>query len=121
MNFDETLEFLQQHLGKTIEVAVELLVPGRDEPTHLAGFWGQLGHLSKSGAPGAPEAWYVWMRESDEASPFMDEIRLDRELFDGAEVHVNVVEEPDERSESAATWILTIHQHGFRITLEFYV
>jgi hypothetical protein len=116
MNFEETIEFLQQHLGKTVEVAVEVLVP-----THLAGFWGQLGRLSKSGASGAPEAWYVWMRESDEASPFMDEFRLDRELFDDADVHANVVEEADERSESGATWTLTIHQHGFRITVEFYV
>jgi hypothetical protein len=29
----------------------------------LAGFWGQLGRLTKSGASDEPEAWYVWMRE----------------------------------------------------------
>ena len=77
MNFEETTEFLEQHVGKTGEVAIEMAIPSRDEPAHLAGFRGQLGRLTKSGAAGAPQAWYVWMRELDKASPFMDEFRLD--------------------------------------------
>jgi hypothetical protein len=121
MNFEDTIEFLEQHVGKTVEVVIEMPVPSRDEPVHLAGFWGQLGRLTKSGASDAPEAWYVWMRELDEASPFMDEFRLDRELFEDAEVHANVVEEQDERSENGATWTLTVYQRGFRTTVEFYV
>jgi hypothetical protein len=121
MNFDETISFLKQHAGKTVEVAVGMRVAGRAEPAHLVGFWGQLDRLGQSGPASGPEAWYVWMREAHEDSPCMDEFRLERELFESAEVHANVAEGPDERSESAATWTLTINQRGFVTTVEFYV
>lgn len=121
MNYDETIDFLKQHAGKTVEVAMGMHVAGRAEPAHLAGFWGRLDRLGQAGSAGGPEAWYVWMREAEEDSPCMDEFRLERDLFESAEVHANLVEEPDKGSENEATWTLTINQRGFVTTVEFYV
>ena len=120
MSFDETLEFLREQTGKWVEVAVAWLDPGRDEPVHIAGFSGQVGEVRRGGAQAAPEAWYVWMAEQ-KAGPSPGQIRLDRELFDEAHVQANVVEEPEERGTSGATWTLTIRQRGVLTSVEVYV
>jgi hypothetical protein len=121
MNFDETIAFLERHIGKTVEVAIEIPEPSRDEPAHVAAFWGRLGGLTKSGPSGAAEVRCVWMRDLDETSPFMDEFHLHRGLFEDAEVHASVGEEDDERSNDGATWTLTINQRGVRTRVAFYL
>ncbi|MEA2276826.1 MAG: hypothetical protein QOC78_1786 [Solirubrobacteraceae bacterium] len=77
----------------------------------------------RRGAPARalPEAWYVWLRHGETPSPNPGPPRLDRELFEGADVHANVVEEPEERSQSGSTWTLTIRQRGVITTVEVYV
>lgn len=120
MTFDETLDFLREQTGKWVEVSVALLVPGREEPAHLAGFTGQVDRLSQSGARALPEAWYVWFVEQ-QTGPTPGEFRLDRELFETAEVLANVVEEPEERTTTGSTWTLTIRQRYAVTTVEVYV
>lgn len=120
MNFDETVQFLREQTGKTVEVSVALLAPGREEPVHLANFWGRVDRLSESGPPAQTTGWYVWLAE-DEPGPTPGEFRLDRELFEHADVHANVVEEPEERTTTGSTWTLTIRQRYAVTTVEFYV
>jgi hypothetical protein len=109
MDYDETLQFLREQAGKWVEVSVGLLVAGRDEPAHIAGFSGQVADVSRSGARALPEAWYVWMVEQDHG-PAPGRLRLDRALFEGAQVEANVVDEAEERTSSGATWRLIIRQ-----------
>jgi hypothetical protein len=120
MTFDETLQFLREQVGKWVEVSVALLVPGREEPVHLAGFWGQVDRISQSGARALPDAWYVWFAEQP-TGPTPGEFRLDRELFEEADVHANVVEEAEDRTTTGSTWTLAIRQRYAVTTVEVYV
>jgi len=120
MTFEQTLQFLADHTGKTVDVDVALVVEGRSEPVHVAGFSGLLDRLSRSEARALPEAWYAGIRQHP-TGPAAASIRLDRELFEAAEAHANVPEDPNERGEFGTTWTLTIRQGGVLTMVEFYV
>lgn len=45
MTFEGTLQFLVDHIGKTVDVEVTLPVAGADGPVHIAGFWGGHGFV----------------------------------------------------------------------------
>ncbi|MDQ3631348.1 MAG: hypothetical protein M3417_08815 [Actinomycetota bacterium] len=48
-------------------------------------------------------------------------IRLDRGLFESADVNANVPDAAEERGESGTTWTLTIRQGGVVMSVEVYV
>ena len=120
MTFDETLQFLTEQVGRSVEVSVALPLPRRDEPTHLAGFSGEVESVRQSHARVLPEAWFVWFTH-DDASPAPGSLRIDRELFEDADVHANPVSEPEERNEFGMTWTLAIRQGGVLTSVEVFV
>jgi hypothetical protein len=83
MTFDETVLFMADHVGKTIEALPSLPVPGREEPVHLVGCMGVVDRITRSSAGALAEAWYARLRRED--GPSAGSLRLDRELFESAE------------------------------------
>ncbi len=120
VTFDETLRFLTEQVGKSIDATVAVPIEGPEETRHIAGFSGQVEGTSLSGARGLPEAWNVWLKQTD-GTPFAASFRLDRGLFERADVNANVPEAAEERGEFGTTWTLTIRQGGVVMSVEVYV
>src|SRR5436305_2098146 len=98
MTYDEMLEFLREQTGRTVEVSLAVPRPG-DESFGLTSFSGGVDRLAET-VPSSPssEAWRLWVLDARGHSATMpSNLRLDRALFEHAEVEADVPEEPEER------------------------
>lgn len=116
MTFDETIAFLTEQIGRSVEAGIEVEFPGRTGTTHVGTAAGQIDAVSQGGGSG-PESWYVWIDKQRLGSA----IHVHRDEFVDAEIEAHPVPRAEERSESGTWWTLTIEQRNVKFDLVIYV
>lgn len=118
MTFDETIEFLGQQAGRTVEISVAMRGRSDEEFFAVASISGRIDRVAVGGGEAMRETrelWRVWF-----VSDLGDQVTLHRSRFASAEV-VADQPPPEEREQAGTTWSMTIREAALRFNVLVYV